>query len=232
MRQAEMAARSFGRAGKRLNWRVRQGVFQIAFATVPRRLFRKGVVLFDLDDTLLDHNRAFVRFSRQLYDVFDDVLREWPGVFKDSDEAMHVYQLSLPRNLALDASTRALLTNLKGRRIACAIVTNGSTNLQMEKVMASGLDELVQTIVISARLGIRKPDRRIFIQALAEMRADPTTTLFVGDDPDADILGAKAVGMRTVWLSRGRQWPYRDDCPDHIVGQLSEVRELVFQGGQ
>ena len=136
MRQAEMEARQVGRAGKGLNWRVRRGVFQIAFATVPRKLFRKGVVLFDLDDTLLDHNRAFVRFSRQLYnssvvmhqthteedavnrmisfnaggqrskvDVFDDVLREWPGVFKDSDEATQVYQHSLPRNLALDAST-------------------------------------------------------------------------------------------------------------------------------
>ena len=144
MRHAEMAARRFGRAGKRLNWRVRRGIFQIACVIVPRSWFRKGVVLFDLDDTLLDHNRAFVQFSRQLYggsvvmhqthteedavnlmisfnaggrrskvDVFDDVLREWPGVFKDSNEAMQVYQHSLPRNLALDASTRALLEYLR-----------------------------------------------------------------------------------------------------------------------
>ena len=86
-------------------------------------------------------------------------------------------------------------------------MTNGSASYQMKKVQGSGLDKLVQAIVISGQLGIRKADRRIFMQGLAAMRTDPAASLFVGDDPDADIVGAKAVGMRTVWLNRAADGP-------------------------
>jgi FMN phosphatase YigB (HAD superfamily) len=52
--------------------------------------------------------------------------------------------------------------------------------------------------------------------------------MFVGDDPDADILGAAVLGMRTAWVHRGRDWPYDVRHPDYVISRVSEVRGLVL----
>lgn len=47
-------------------------------------------------------------------------------------------------------------------------------------------------------MGLRKPDPAIFRRAADELSVIPEACLFVGDDPERDVLGAAAVGMRTV----------------------------------
>ena len=216
-------------------------------------------VLFDLDNTLLDRDAAFVSFCRELYhtsgvmeqshteaealsimngldadgyrprhEFFADVISTWPGVFKDIDQAMQVFLASYPRMAVLEAPMRFLLEDLQERGIPCAIVTNGGSIMQMSKITESGLEGLVDAVVISESLGLRKPDRRIFERALADISAIPSTTMFVGDDPEADILGAKDVGMFTTWVRRERQWPYEDNPPDHIIDHAAEIRPFVL----
>ena len=216
-------------------------------------------VLFDLDNTLLDRDRGFLRFCQELYRsnsvmgfthteeeavalmasfdanarrpreaMLSDFIRQWPGVFRDLGQAMHVYHTSYPKMLFLEPSTRKLLEDLKKQNIPSAIVTNGNDALQTSKVRESGLNLLVQSVVISEDVGVAKPDRRIFEQALARIDARPSTTLFVGDTPDADILGAKSLGITTAWVHRGRQWPFHDQRPDYIVGHVSEARQIVL----
>jgi putative hydrolase of the HAD superfamily len=65
------------------------------------------------------------------------------------------------------------------------------------------------------------------LRALELTGASATTTLFVGDNPEADILGAQGLGMFTAWVHRGREWPYADRRPEYLVGHVSEVGELV-----
>ena len=166
--------------------------------------------------------------QRSRYDLFNDVMRQWPGVFQDLEQAMQVYLSSYPERLVLEPLTRALLEDLHDAGIPRGIVTNGGAIMQMSKVRETGLDGLVQAVVISEELGVAKPDSRIFERALGEIGANPLTTMFVGDDPDADMLGAKGLGMRTAWAHRGRQWPYAEQHPDHIVGNVWEVRDLVL----
>ena len=165
---------------------------------------------------------------RSRHDMFNDIIRQWPGVFQDVEQAMQVYLASYPRMLVLDASTRALLEDLQDRGVPCGIVTNGGSIMQMNKIRESGLEGLVQSIVISEEVSVAKPDRRIFERALADIGANPLTTMFVGDNPDADILGAKEVGMHAAWIHHGRQWPYEGQPPDHILGHVSEVRDIVL----
>ena len=136
LHQVKRAARKLRRKGKRLACHARRQVFQIALGVVPRDAFAKGVVFFDMDDTLLDHERAFLRFSRELYRAspvihqnhteeeavalmtsFADIISQWPGVFKDTDEATQVYQAKLPHMLTLDDSTRGLLKDLKAQGV-------------------------------------------------------------------------------------------------------------------
>jgi len=76
----------------------------------------------------------------------------------------------------------------------------------------------------SSVIGFRKPDRRIFEAALAQVRLPAARTLFVGNEPEADIAGAAAVGMRTALICRtGRTTPPDAPRADLTVETLTEL---------
>ena len=165
-------------------------------------------------------------------EFFREVIRQWPGVFRDVPQAIDVYLSSYPEMLILGPLTRALLEDVQEAGIPVAIVTNGGSAMQSRKIDASGLRGLVDAVIISEELGVAKPDPRIFEHALAQIGAAAAASLFVGDNPEADILGAKGAGMRAAWLRRGREWTYDDQRPDYILDDVSAVRELVFPDGR
>jgi putative hydrolase of the HAD superfamily len=55
--------------------------------------------------------------------------------------------------------------------------------------------------MISEAVGVKKPDARIFAQALAAVGCRASQAWFVGDHPVNDVLGAAAVGLRPIWLT-------------------------------
>ena len=167
--------------------------------------------------------------SRQ--DFFDDVIRQWPGMFSGVSQAIDVYLASYPEMLILEPRTRALLEDLQEAGIPTAIVTNGGTTMQNSKIDASGLRGLVDAVIISEEAGVAKPDPRIFERAVAAIGAVTEETLFVGDSPESDILGAKGMVIRSAWLHRGREWGYAEERPDHVLDDVSDVRAIVFPEG-
>jgi putative hydrolase of the HAD superfamily len=121
-----------------------------------------------------------------------------------------------------------MLEDFSDQGIACGIVTNGGTLMQRAKIEESGLQELVASFTISQDVGVAKPDPAIFAHALKTIGARAGTTLFVGDNPEHDVAGAKAVGMRTAWLGLGRQWPLANVTPDYTLDHVWQVRDLVL----
>ncbi len=87
---------------------------------------------------------------------------------------------------------------------------------------------------ISEVFGSRKPEPAIFLAAAAHLGVEPTDMLFVGDNPETDILGAASVGMQTAWLHRGRAWPstIATARPDYVIGSLSDLLWLTEQSLQ
>jgi putative hydrolase of the HAD superfamily len=68
----------------------------------------------------------------------------------------------------------------------------------------------------------------MFLNALAWLDASNSPeTLFVGDNPIADIEGAQNVGMITVWVTCGRSWPENLTPPDHRVTSVPDVWALL-----
>lgn len=78
---------------------------------------------------------------------------------------------------------------------------------------------------LSAReCGIAKPAPAIFHQACAQLGLAPSQVLHVGDDPDLDVAGARAAGLRAAWLNRnGLAWPHAE--PPEL--ELRDLGELV-----
>ena len=162
------------------------------------------------------------------HQLFEQVISKWPGSFEDEEEAVELYTRQYPTLISLAPRTRRLLEDLRSRGVQCGVVTNGGSEMQWTKVNSSGLVALVDAVVVSGDLEVRKPDPRIFELALGKIGARAESTLFVGDNPVADILGASAVGMTSAWIRLGREWPFADQPPDYALNHVSEAREIVF----
>ncbi len=95
--------------------------------------------------------------------------------------------------------------------------------------LASCLD----AVVISEEIGLRKPRREIFEAVLEALETAPRETLHIGDSLRADVAGAAAVGMRTVWVTRCVSDPdaaladHEGPQPDWIVPDLDRLPELI-----
>jgi HAD superfamily hydrolase (TIGR01549 family) len=63
-----------------------------------------------------------------------------------------------------------------------------------------GINHFFNTILVSEEVGWRKPSQRIFEEALRRLRVTGAETVCVGDSPLEDIKGAKALGMRTIFV--------------------------------
>lgn len=160
-------------------------------------------------------------------DIFADVIAEWPKSFASVDEAMALRLTLYPQSMALDDKTTKLLADLRARGTKIGIVSNGSSETQHAKIASTGLNRMVDAVVVSGDFDFRKPDPQIFEHALSEIGGRADSTIFVGDNPDADILGAAALGLRTAWVHRGRDWPHADRDPDHIIGHVSDIWGLL-----
>lgn len=120
---------------------------------------------------------------------------------------------------ALDA-----LRRLADTGVAIGIVSNSDGTVEEQlldaRICQIGEGEGVQVTVLldSHTVGIEKPDPAIFHHALRELGVAPEATLHVGDTGWADVVGARAAGVRPVHLD-----PY-GDCP--IPGDHDHVRDL------
>ena len=126
----------------------------------------------------------------------------------------------------------ALLRAVGARGLRTAVVTNGQTETQSRTLRALGLDRSVDICLISEAEGVRKPDAEIFLRAVRRLAVAPSGCVFVGDSPDADILGAQAVGMKTIWFPNGAVWPDGEARrPDAQVSSLAQIADILNAWG-
>jgi putative hydrolase of the HAD superfamily len=108
-----------------------------------------------------------------------------------------------------------------------AIVTNGTVKMQEGKIVALGLDGLVDVVTISEAVQVRKPDPRIYQLALEALGISADRAVFVGDHPEADVAGAKRAGLRAIWF-RDLYWG-ECDCADGTVNTLNELPAEILR---
>ncbi|MHB0875802.1 MAG: HAD family hydrolase [Anaerolineae bacterium] len=99
---------------------------------------------------------------------------------------------------------QAALAALHGRyRLALATNAADSGAGEVRRALARvGLDDYFDLVLTARELGARKPSPGFFRAALQALGCDATEVAMVGDDYEADILGAKHAGLLTVWIDR------------------------------
>jgi putative hydrolase of the HAD superfamily len=135
---------------------------------------------------------------------------------------VHVIRTHVPE-IQLPELSRAVLRALRPTW-RLGVLTNGRPDIQARKVQALGLTRLVDAVVYADELVAGgKPDPAPFLDACRRLEVQPANTVFVGDDSAADMAGARAVGMRTVWVPPGGSQGSVPGTADAVVTSLAAV---------
>jgi putative hydrolase of the HAD superfamily len=156
-------------------------------------------------NTLLESGVDDIDFAEYLSLEFQKQRRKIHNVFEDSE----------PNLIELN------------KKYTLALVTNGASDLQREKIEGSGLGKYFSEIVIAGDVGIRKPEPGIFNIVLNRICTKPNEAIMVGNDLESDIKCAKTAGIKTVWLNRNREENQSDIKPDYEINNMNELQHLL-----
>ena len=132
--------------------------------------------------------------------------------------------------MSLHPGVEETLGELRERGIDVAVVTNLTTRIQLAKLERLGLDEEIDLLLTSEETGREKPGSVMFTLPLARLDARASEAVMVGDNVDADIAGANAVGLETVLFDpRGEveESLSGERAPDHRIDEFADLTEVV-----
>lgn len=153
-----------------------------------------GAPLLSRQDYLAAHDRHLTSTDRE--PIFADLLADHETVVSPGDLAA-AYRQGIVDALSPIAGAADLLANLRAR-YALGLLTNGPHIAQDSKLRKLGWYGEFDAVVITGTIEAGKPDERAFQAVLDELDVSPAEAVFVGDDVDKDIQGAKEVGMYTI----------------------------------
>ena len=188
-----------------------------------------------------------------------DVLREYIGTYEDDDElsqpATHTFVdqafrtlgLELPQPILLEITGPLFATEIAGLvcsdgtceaiaaleddgyTIGCVTNTLAGAPAIREMLRRFDIERHLQSVVVSAEEGWRKPHPSLFEKALGELGVAPEEAVFVGDSPVHDIAGAQAVGMRAVLTQQYVARPFEPFgvAPDAVIGHVRELAQVI-----
>jgi HAD superfamily hydrolase (TIGR01549 family) len=109
-----------------------------------------------------------------------------------------------------------------------ALITNGASDTQREKLQVLGLGERFQVVVVSAEIGFMKPHSNAFRVAIDRLGVPAGEAWHVGDNLTSDVGGANNAGLTSVWINRlGALRHAEQPQPCHELGSLLELLPLL-----
>src|SRR5277367_6299607 len=132
-----------------------------------------------------------------------------------ADEALEVF-LTARNRVELYGDVRPALIRLRSRYRLFAL-SNGNADLGR-----CGIADLFAGHITARAAGFAKPDARIFARLAQAAGVEAAQVLHIGDDPQADVVGARQAGMQAVWLNRdAREWPALFVPPARTISSLA-----------
>lgn len=162
------------------------------------------------------HNLTELRkFSfRQLANEFNDQV-DWV------DTAFQIFYEARQQVQFYD-DVEEVLTRLS-QTFSLAAMTNGNADIHR-----TSLGSLFSYSISAEKVGVAKPDSRMFKALLEQADVSAKEVLYIGDHPIHDIEGAHAMDIPNVWVNReGQSWPHRELRPDFTVQNLYEILDLL-----
>ncbi len=200
-----------------------------------------------LEDIDIEPNNA----NLQIYHEVNEAL--WKKLEKGqirrdkiATERFAIFLKKMNKNQNVSAVSRAYIDNLSMQGIllpdtmpvldelaevaTLAVITNGFTKTAQARVANSGIDKYMEDVFISEKIGVDKPNRKIFDVALTTLGVeDKKRVLVVGDRLESDIKGGKNAGIATCWFNPNKNENKSDIRPDFEISSLHELYKIVME---
>ena len=195
-------------------------------------------IFFDVGSTLVDETEAYNHRAREMisgtgitFKEFDDIRIALAKQGLDGNSAAIKYfgltktpwhsEDELPYS-DIQSTLAALID--KGYKLG--IIANQKLGTK-ERLDSWGLRQYFEVIVASTEIGYAKPDKAIFEKAFELARCTAAESMMVGDRLDNDIIPAKSLGMKTVWikncLAQHQNIELGEGVADYQIHSLSEI---------
>ncbi|PVW13417.1 YjjG family noncanonical pyrimidine nucleotidase [Marixanthomonas spongiae] len=200
-----------------------------------KRVFANHNVSLDVDLFIKEYepiNLAYWRLFRN-DEVSKEQLRRGRLI-----ETFKLFDLTFPI-AEIDAMAQSYIDELPGdnhlfegalevldylsKKYTLHIITNGFHEVQHLKLKRSGIYCYFKTVTTSDEVGSKKPHPVIFETALKKASAKPESSFMIGDSYEADILGAKAIGMQTMYYNYRKTKPAENQL---FVNALFEIKTI------
>lgn len=157
---------------------------------------------------------------RSLIEEFKITQVSWQDLLDDYETQFIHHCIPFPRAIET-------INLLKQQNYLLGLITNGLERFQSRSIQGLGLRDHFNTVLISEAENIKKPQPEIFHRALSRLGVTGKTSVYVGDNPEADILGAKNAGLKTIW-KRNKFW-LEPNQSDAVINELDEILPILEQ---
>lgn len=157
-----------------------------------------------------------LRYGR-LRDTFDEINFSVEDVLIQNLSIDYIEHLSSFNHLF--EGTLDVLQYLKPK-YQLHIITNGFQEAQLKKMNSSAITSFFKTITNAEVAGVKKPNPIIFDYALKIAKAEPNESIMIGDNYEADVLGALNVGYDAIFFN------YRNDETEPHIKQIRHLSQL------
>lgn len=174
----------------------------------------------------LEHDLAEVTGAlvRKLFDTQADAAQ--------IERLLEVRFEAMTSSVSVEQEVHDLLERLMSR-FQLGLVSNYPCSRSINHSLAEHeMDRWFEAVVVSGDVGRVKPHPSLFENIVTQMKIDPQSTLFVGDNWLGDIQGAKRFGMKAAWTTQYVPYESFDREPDHhdadvVIEHLSELADLL-----
>lgn len=174
------------------------------------------------------HRAARLDLVRTRREITSIGLRQ-AGIFDDAlagkiSEALHALR---EREITLFPDAHEILDLLRNAGVRLALITNGATEPQWEKIRRFELEHRFDHIQVEGDIGFGKPETQAYLHALQAVGAAPQDAWMVGDNLEWEVAAPQRLGIHTIWHDHtGNGLPENPPAvPDRIIRGLWELKE-------
>jgi len=188
-----------------------------------------------VDEYGSNFSKHYNYFIRRLNQIDNEFNISFNMKYKFISAAVMAYHKEKIDSIRLYDDVKPTLMKLKKNKIKTSIITDGIPIKQWEKILRLNIDSLIELVVISDQIGVRKPNPWLFEFCLKKFAVKGEETLYIGDRIDKDIIPAKKNNIISVYIHRGGKYDsYKNESesseykiPDYEINNLDEIFTII-----
>ena len=167
-------------------------------------------------------------------EVFDDFIQRKLGKidYKILASGIVSYRKAREASLILYPNVNSTLITLSKWGLKLGVVSDAPSREAWMRICSVNLHHIFDAIVTFHDTGMHKPSPEPFEKISSLLKVPPKNSLIVGDWPERDVIGAKKLGMKTVFAKYGDVFDTKNSGADYDVMDVKEILSIISKENQ